>query len=160
MLNLLMKVSNRLAVDGEELIVHRFQDGRVGLASAFDVRVNQELRKVRCHGFWPRVKELIFPVTSEIVAVLVPPGARLMIRDISVSRQFEWRVFGETQTAVFTILTDEGNTFQDAVRFANGIIALLSRLVEGQRVRVLSVSAEEESAVVPGFGITIRMGSR
>ena len=32
----LMAIPNRLAVSGEELIVHRFEAGSVGLASAFD----------------------------------------------------------------------------------------------------------------------------
>jgi hypothetical protein len=33
----LMTIPNRLAVSGEELIVHRFEAGSVGLASAFDL---------------------------------------------------------------------------------------------------------------------------
>ena len=33
----LMAIPNRLAVSGEELIVHRFEAGAVGLASAFDL---------------------------------------------------------------------------------------------------------------------------
>jgi hypothetical protein len=47
----LMAIPNRLAVSGEELIVHRFEAGSVGLASAFDLRKRQECRRVQSHGF-------------------------------------------------------------------------------------------------------------
>ena len=33
----LMAIPNRLAVSGEELVIHRFEAGSVGLASAFDL---------------------------------------------------------------------------------------------------------------------------
>jgi len=52
----LMAIPNRLAVCGEELVVHRFEAGTLGLASASDVRRRQEIRKAQSHGFWPRLK--------------------------------------------------------------------------------------------------------
>jgi hypothetical protein len=53
----LMAIPNRLAVSGEELVVHKFEEGSVGLASPCDLRKRQQYRKVQCHGFWPRIKE-------------------------------------------------------------------------------------------------------
>ena len=38
----LLAIPNRLAVSGEELIVHRFEAGSVGLASALDLRKRQD----------------------------------------------------------------------------------------------------------------------
>jgi len=38
----LMSLPNRLAVCGDELIVHRFELGAIGLASAADVRSRQK----------------------------------------------------------------------------------------------------------------------
>jgi hypothetical protein len=52
----LMARTNRLAVSREELIVHRFEEGSVGLASALDLLRIQECRKAQCHGFWPAIK--------------------------------------------------------------------------------------------------------
>ena len=58
----LMAIPNRLAVSGEEFVVHRFGQGSVGLAVPCDLQKRQEYRKVRSHGFWPRLKEfLILP---------------------------------------------------------------------------------------------------
>ena len=55
---------NRLAVEGEQLVVHRFPCGTLGLASS---------RRT----LWQR----LFP--SGVPAVCVPPGARLRIEDIA-----------------------------------------------------------------------------
>jgi hypothetical protein len=46
------------------------------------------------------------------------------------------------QEVVFTQIGTTG--FRDAIRFENGVELLLQRLSEGQRVRVLALSAEEE----------------
>ena len=54
---------NRLAVEGEQLVVHRFQTGALGLTS-----------------LCPSFKQILFP--SSTPAVCVPPGARLLLRDI------------------------------------------------------------------------------
>ena len=51
-------VPNRLAVEGEQLVVHRFSTGSVGLASP-------------CSS-----------LSSKETAVCIPPGARLRLRDI------------------------------------------------------------------------------
>jgi hypothetical protein len=72
----LMAIPNRLAVSGEELIVHRFEAGSVGLASAFDIRKRQECRRVQSHGFWPKLKQLFNPPDAPVIpAVCIPPGA-------------------------------------------------------------------------------------
>jgi hypothetical protein len=60
----LMAIPNRLAVSGEELVVHKFEEGSVGLASPCDLRKRQEYRKVQSHGFWARLKELFNRVLS------------------------------------------------------------------------------------------------
>ena len=38
----LMAIPNRVAVSGDELVVHRFQTGTVGLASASDLRKRED----------------------------------------------------------------------------------------------------------------------
>ena len=146
----LMAIPNRLAVSGEELIVHRFEAGSVGLASAFDLRRRQEYRKVQSPWFWPKLKEFFNPPdTPAIPAVCIPPGARLLVRDIPAELQRECRVQRHTEEAVFTQITAAVNAFRDAVRFQNGSEVLLQRFAEGQRVRVLTLSSAEEQETGP-----------
>jgi hypothetical protein len=146
----LMAIPNRLAVSGEELIVHRFEVESVGLASAADLRKSQECNNARRHGFWSRLKESFNPPNIQsIPAVCIPPGARLLIRDIPENLQHECGFQQEVAQAMFTQITAAVNTFRDAVRFQNGVELLLQRLEEGQRVRVLDLSSAEEQETEP-----------
>lgn len=146
----LMAIPNRLAVSGEELIVHRFAAGSVGLASALDLRRIQECRKAHFRGFWSTIKAFFSPSdTPSIPAVCIPPGARLLIRDIPAKLQQECGFQDGVKEAVFTQVTAVENTFRDAVRFHNGVEVLLRRFDEGQRVRVLDLSFAEEQATGP-----------
>ena len=141
----LMSIPNRLAVSGEELVVHRFEAGAVGLASAIDLRRRQDCRKAQSHGFWSTLKEFFNPSdVHSIPAICIPPGARLLVQDIPAKLQRECGFLEELQEAVFTQVTAVVNTFRDAVRFQNGVEVLLQRLDEGQRVRVLNLSSAEE----------------
>jgi hypothetical protein len=141
----LMAIPNRLAVCGEELVVHRFEAGTLGLASASDVRRRHESRKAQSHGFWSRLKAVFDPSDiPSIPAVCIPPGARLLVQDIPAKLQHECGLHEEMAEAVFTQVTEVVNTFRDAVRFRNGVEVLLQRLNEGQRVRVLDLSSTED----------------
>jgi hypothetical protein len=146
----LMAIPNRLAVPGEELIVHRFEAGSIGLASAFDLRRIQECRKAQFRGVWPTIKAFFIPSDSRsIPAVCIPPGARLLISDIPAKLQRECGFQDDVQEAVFTQVTSAVNTFRDAVRFQNSVEVLLQRFEEGQRVRVLDLSLAEEQETGP-----------
>jgi hypothetical protein len=146
----LMAIPNRLAVSGEELVVHKFEEGSIGLASPSDLRRREEYRKVQCHGFWPRLKELFNPKDGPAIpAVCIPPGARLLVLDIPAQMQHEWGFPTDTEEAVFTQITAAVNTFRDAIRFRNGVEILLQRLHEGQRVRVLDLSSYQERETAP-----------
>ena len=139
----LMALPNRLAVCGEELVVHKFELGSVGLASAADVRGCQEKQEVPARGFLAKLKRSLFPaVPEQCPAVCVPPGARLLVRDIASPLQKELSLESSMQEVVFTQLATVG--FRDAIRFPNGLELLMQRLTEGQRVRVLTLSPEED----------------
>ena len=145
----LMAIPNRLAVSGEELVSHRFEAGSVGLASASDLRRRRE-RKVQCRGFWPKIKAFFSPPDAQsIPAVCIPPGARLLVRDIPAKLQHECGFQDGVKEAVFTQVSAVVNTFRDAVRFQNGAEVLLQRFDEGQRVRVLDLSSAEEQETAP-----------
>ena len=134
---------NRLAVEGEELVAHRFITGAIGLTSPAELRrvaacKNQSEKK----SFWSVIKAAIFPPTlAETPAVCIPPGARLRMTGIPASLQRELGV-RENETVTFTQTTAMANTYHDAVRFENGRQVLLQMLKEGQLVRVLALTQE------------------
>ncbi|HZP32215.1 MAG TPA: hypothetical protein VFB23_02540 [Candidatus Acidoferrales bacterium] len=136
----LMGVPNRLANEGEDLVVHRFRTGSIGLISDHD------LAEVKAAGVWATLKGLFHSSgPTQATAVCIAPGARLLLRDIPEELQRSIKI-GGSEEVVFTQLTAEVNTYRDAVRFGNGAELLLQRLREGQRVKVLRMSLSPESA--------------
>ena len=116
----LASLPNRLAVEGEQLVVHRFATGTLGLTSA-------------CPGW----KDILLP--SRTPAVCVPPGALLLLRDIPGPLQCRFGVRA-VEEVTFVEQSAAAFIYRDAVRFANGREILLQDLRCGQRVDVLSLS--------------------
>jgi hypothetical protein len=116
----LASITNRLAVEGEQLVTFRFFMGSMGLISG-----DASLRRL-----W-------FKQTPAI-CVCVPPGARLLVRDIAKDLQGQLDVQA-TEEVTFVQLSAEAYQYRDAVRFRNGREVLLQRLKCGQRVKVLSL---------------------
>ena len=156
---------NRLAVDGEELIVHRFGGASLGLASPSDLR--PVVTASSCNpGFkkpwsWTAIKEWFianrpqWQPDQRTPAVCVPPGARLILKDIPKGLQRELGV-GEVEEVKFVEISAEVNTYRDAIRFKNSRQLLLQALREGQRVTVLSLTpAEVEEPVFSEFRATL-----
>lgn len=139
---------NRLAVDGEVLVVHRFAAGSLGLASPADL--GPVISATNDTSFWSRSRIKSWfqgygrrrEAQDRIPAVCVPPGARLMVRNIPKRLQRELGV-SETEEVVFIETTAEVNSYRDAIRFQNSRQVLLQELREGQRVRVLSTEVAE-----------------
>ena len=75
-------------------------------------------------------------------AVCVPPGARLLLRDIPKDLQRQLDVQA-TEEVTFVQLSAEAYQYRDAVRFRNGREVLLQRLKYGQRVEVLSLCSDD-----------------
>ncbi len=142
----LMTLSNRLAICGEELVVHQFETGVLGLASDSDVCKEQEQERctdtTRCM-LGRLLHFLSSPRPQSLPAVCIPPGSRLLLRDISEDLQKEIGLRECIEEVVFTE-TSASSAFRDAVRFSNGKLLLLQKLALGQRIRVLSLDFEEE----------------
>ena len=137
----LMALSNRLAQEGEELVVHRFCTGSRGLASPADLN-RVASRKIAT--LWALLKEFFGPPPAETVcAVCVPPGARLELRGISERLQRGLGV-SPVERVTFTQISANPNSYRAAVRFANGREARLQEIPEGVRVKVLNLSMAEE----------------
>ncbi len=114
---------SRLAVEGEQLVVHRFPTGTLGLAS-------------------PCASPSRWWSAKQTPAVCIPPGARLLLRDIPKDLQQQFGVRG-TEEVAFVQLTATPFQFRDAVRFSNGRETLLQQLQCGQHVDVLSLSSSD-----------------
>ena len=137
----LMGIPNRLACEGEDLVVYEFRTGSRGLTPDTSVTNTDTQRRYETFGV---VKRLFGKLEPERVAVCIPPGARLLLSDIPEDVQNSFAV-GASEEVTFTQLTATANTYRDAVRFKNGREILLQRLNKGQRVRVLQLSLVEES---------------
>ncbi len=142
---------NRLGADGEELIVHRFGGASLGLASPSDLPVPRSATNCGEPTRWARIKSWfqrpLWEVEKRVCAVCIPPGSRLILRDIPKTLQRELGV-EETEHVTFTQISAEVNTYRDAIRFSNGRQLLLQRLREGQRITVVSLSPVVEEDVL------------
>src|SRR6266852_2658354 len=115
-------IPNRLAAEGEQLMVYRFYTGTRGLTSPTP----------SWWRFW----------SQQTPAVCVPPGARLLLCDIpnDLQRQFDVQA---TEEVTFVQMSAEAYEYRDAVRFRNGREVLLQCLRCGQHVEVLSLGSGE-----------------
>jgi hypothetical protein len=140
----LMAVPNRLAQQGEELVMHRFPTASMGLASPEDVRRSTEPRPAVRQTIWQRIHALVDPPAApEVCAVCIPPGARLLVRDIPARLQQLWSLRGEEE-CVFTQISANAHAYRDAVRFPGGREVRLQELPEGLSIRVLDLSGAPE----------------
>src|SRR6266852_4809916 len=110
-------VPNRLAVEGEQLVVHLFSTGSLGLASPGSSLLSKETP-----------------------AVCIPPGTRLRLWDIPQDLQLRFSL-NATEEVIFVQQSAEAYRYRDAVRFQNGREVLLQRLRCGQQVEVLSLAS-------------------
>ena len=138
-------IPNRLAAEGEELVVHKFSTGSMGLASPADLPVCETVRETTKQSFWQALKSFFEPVRQPAVApaVCIPPGAHLILKDIPADMQRQCHVTSE-EGVMFTQLSADVNSYRDAVRFKNGYQMRLQDLREGMRVEVLSLAGAYE----------------
>ena len=141
----LLAIPNRLAAEGEPLVVHRFQTGAMGLAPAAEIAAPATERHAASgRGWWSALKNCFTPSPAKAAcAVCIPPGARLRLRDIPERLQHQYQV-GAAEGVTFTQISAIEYRYRDAVRFANDREVLLQMLQEGQRVEVLCLSVREE----------------
>ena len=141
-------IPNRLAVEGEELVVYRFTTGSMGLASAADLQVHESLREAAPRKtFWQSLKSFFDgPNQSAAVpAVCIPPGAQLIVTDIPANLRRTHHLSLE-EVGVFTQTSPELYSYRDAIRFQNRFEVHLQDLREGMHVRVLSLAGAPEYA--------------
>jgi hypothetical protein len=143
----LYEFPNRLAKEGEELITYRFPSGSMGLASPVEL-VNAQTTPSGT-GFWGAVRRP-FELSqyrpsdrSSVCAICVPPGARVMLKDISVEMQRDLGLCPE-EGGKFIETSIEVLRHRDAILLANGLVIPMQRLHERQRVQVVSLVPADE----------------
>ena len=137
----LMSLPNRLATEGEQLIVYRFPTGSVGFASPVDANQAMEERKTR--PLWRRVFDALAGKDKcSVPAVCIPPSARLMFHGIAGGFQRQHQLACEEE-AMFVQLSAEPYSYRDAVCFGNGHLVRLQDLPIGQSATVVRMAGEE-----------------
>ena len=159
----LMSFPNRLAHAGEDLVVHRFCSGSIGLAAPAELVAHP--LKGGCpeaspkRSFWTRLRDF-FQLGPEhpVTAVCIPPCSRLALHRLPARLQAGLGVLAEEEV-VFEQLSAEANQYRDAVRFGNGRVLRLQELPEDLQVTVLDVGnlqpAEGDWATIIGMAETL-----
>jgi hypothetical protein len=136
----LMMIDNRLAVEGEQLVAHRFSSGSTGLISLADF--NEWRQRLR-PGLWQRCKECFSTRNEPAPVVCIPPGAQLRLQDIprALRNRFGLEL---CEDATFTQISANPNWHRDALIFpGRATTVMLQWLFEGQAVTVVRLSSSE-----------------
>jgi hypothetical protein len=149
----LYEFPNRLAREGEELVTYRFPTGSMGLVSPVELENAQSKARAQDKpsgsGLWAAAMnhfELLHCRPSDqpsVCAICVPPGAGLILKDISSQMQEDFDLRPE-EDGKFIETSIEVLRHRDAIQFTNGRVIPLQRLCEGQRIKVLSLVPVEE----------------
>jgi len=132
-------IENRLAVEGEILVVHRFYTGSKGLTSPSYLQPPAQPK-----GFMSFLSAR-FVEPFDVCAVCIPDGAELVMTGISPAFQSTHGLFS-TERVTFRQLTADEAAHRDAVEFRNGLKIRLQDLEDGQRMGVLSLSSEKANS--------------
>jgi len=151
----LMALRNRLAVEGDRLVAHKFGSGTTGLVSTEDFKAWRSARPKR---LWEKIKDCFCTDLGPAPVVCVPPGASLRLEQVphSLREKFGLAVCEE---ATFTQVSAEVNRHRDGLRFSNGATVLLQLLPEGQPVTVLRFSSAEDLPEPEGIELAAPMAN-
>jgi len=131
-------IQNRLAKEGEVLVVHRFYTGSKGLTSPKYLNLNPPKSK----GLMAFFRRKITTGQPKVCAVCIPDGAQLIICGISPKLQ-QAHGLNSTEAVTFRQLSNEVQTYRDAVEFKKGVKVRLQDLEEGQTLEVSALSSEK-----------------
>jgi hypothetical protein len=129
-------IKNRLAEEGEALIVHRFYSGSKGLTSPKYLKPAEKPKSLMA------ILKIVFADRSAECAVCIPDGAKLVLRGISTGLQ-QTHGLRATEEVTFRQLSANASTYRDGIEFKNGVKLRLQDLEVGQIIDVLALSPEE-----------------
>jgi hypothetical protein len=144
-------VTNRLALEGEELVAHKFRNGLIRMVSRSDYSrwkissqdgvSNGTLARV----FRSLVNFFLRSGCDPSPVIAVPDDALLRVYGICPDMQ-RLHGFDATEDALFVEITLLLGRGREALCFGNGVVIPLQALPEGQRLRVLYRSWTESIA--------------
>src|SRR5689334_16474427 len=138
----LYTIPNRLAEEGEELVLRKFETGTLGFAPLSDLISLESTTTTKTGGFWSMLKDFVSPPRPpKLTAVCIAPGARLLLTGVPWKIQTSLCV-GRSERVVFTELSERSYSYRDALLLRNGTRVLLQDLPEGLHAVVLSTSSE------------------
>ena len=144
----LQGLSNRLAVEGEQLVTYRFPTGSVGMATPTDIAAAKRPKlQAGCRrSLWSALKHWMD--VDQVPAVCLPPGAHLLMNHIPewLKREFALQT---VENVTFVQLSVDAYSYRDGIRFRDGEQVLLQKIREGVRFKVLSLGMEAVSQRVP-----------
>jgi hypothetical protein len=108
----LQGIRNRLAEEGETLVVHRFSTGSKGLTSPSYIRT-AEMPKG-----WLEALKWLFAIQTQECAVCIPDGAQLLLSGIS-ARLRQQHGLTASEHVTFRQLSADAAVYRDAVEFAS-----------------------------------------
>jgi len=133
---------NRLALEGEQLVLHSVSNGTMDLVSVADFRYcDLTLRQPRKRTFVQRILhsfESVADASHPVTTVFVPSGAYLILKGIPTSLQQRYGL-EEEEGAVF-LRCDSRDGTGGELRFNNGALVQLQELGIGQLMEVLSLA--------------------
>ncbi|HWE52621.1 MAG TPA: hypothetical protein VG273_22705 [Bryobacteraceae bacterium] len=129
---------DRLAVQGEEVVVHKFRNRNARLVPGpeFD-----DWRARRRGGFWQWLMDLFSSGDEALTVVHIPPGT--WVRLVGIPEVLRGRA-GKCQEAIFMQLLGPGGECRDALSLAYGN-ALLQFVPHGQRLKILWLSSAQDT---------------
>lgn len=128
-------IENRLAREGEVLVVHRFYSGSKGLTSPGYLKPPE-----LSGGIMAAIKRM-FSTYAQPCAVCIPDGARLVLHGIDKTLR-KAHDLESLEPVTFRQLSANDYAYRDAVEFRNGLKVRLQDLEIGQLFEVLSLSSE------------------
>jgi hypothetical protein len=128
-------IENRLAKEGEVLVVHRFYSGSKGLTSPGYLKPT-----ATGSGIMAWLKRT-FSAYTQPCAVCIPDGARLVLHGIDPALRRAHNL-ATVEPVTFRQLSANDFAYRDAVEFCNGVKVRLQDLEIGQVMEVLALSSE------------------
>jgi len=143
---------NRLALEGEQLVLYNLATGARDLVSIADVwRHKLALSPPGKSTFWQRITRLFKNAPDgapPVSAVWVPSGTHLILKSIPTSLQQRYGL-GEEEGAIFLRPDTAEGRLRGGLRFNNGALVQLQELRAGQLVEALSLAGTQPTLYEP-----------
>lgn len=135
---LLHSVGNRLAREGEELVVGRLDNGSLAFVAERDLAKLERKKESIWADFF---NCLLFRTSANISTIRIPAGAHLFLRNVPLSVQ-ESLGIGHSEEVIFSEISGRGYSYRGALILPNQTRVLVEDLCKGIEATVLCFSSD------------------